>query len=88
MVSFIYNAHFLAFSGFSFMRMHPHKGECRQVKQNTSNVCTDDRYIFGKNEKGEKIKMTTPVYTESSSALSASGAKIQIVLPSSYKLSE
>ena len=47
-----------------------------------------DRYIFGKNEKGEKLKMTTPVYTETSSDPSASGAKIQIVLPLSSKLSE
>lgn len=45
-------------------------------------------YIFGKNEKGEKMKMTTPVYTEMNSEPSASGAKIQIVLPSSCKLSE
>ncbi|KAG0591894.1 hypothetical protein KC19_1G210000 [Ceratodon purpureus] len=45
-------------------------------------------YIFGKNEKGQKIKMTTPVYTETSSEPSSSGAKIQIVLPASFKLSE
>jgi hypothetical protein len=53
-----------------------------------SGLCTCDRYIFGKNEKGQKIKMTTPVYTETSSEPSTSRAKIQIVLPSSCKLSE
>lgn len=47
-----------------------------------------DRYIFGKNEKGEKMKMTTPVYTETNNEPSADGAKIQIVLPLSCKLSE
>lgn len=46
------------------------------------------RYIFGKNEKGEKMKMTTPVYTETSSEPTAPGAKIQIVLPLSSKFSE
>lgn len=45
-------------------------------------------YIFGKNEKGEKMKMTTPVYTETNNEPSADGAKIQIVLPLSCKLSE
>lgn len=54
----------------------------------SKNFNTVAGYIFGKNEKGEKMKMTTPVFTETSSAPSSSGAKIQIVLPASCKSSE
>ncbi|KAG0620713.1 hypothetical protein M758_4G237700 [Ceratodon purpureus] len=55
----------------------------------SNNFNTVAGYIFGKNEKGEKMKMTTPVFTETTgSAPSASGAKLQIVLPSSCNSSE
>ncbi|KAH9553797.1 hypothetical protein CY35_08G031600 [Sphagnum magellanicum] len=45
-------------------------------------------YIFGKNDKEEKMKMTTPVFTEQIDQFSSSGVKIQIVLPLQNSLSE
>jgi hypothetical protein len=46
------------------------------------------RYIFGKNETGEKMKMTTPVYTEMADSGPISEGNIQVVLPLKSKLAE
>ncbi|KAJ7569242.1 hypothetical protein O6H91_01G068300 [Diphasiastrum complanatum] len=43
-------------------------------------------YIFGKNERGEKIQMTTPVFNQKLDG--SSSERIQIVIPKKYRLSD